>query len=46
LFESAREETEEAIAQFERVLAARNDLDLLCEQYNVTEQHLSGTWLL
>ena len=35
---------EEAHAQFERVLAVRNDLGLLAEEYNVSGRHLSGNF--
>ena len=36
--------TEEARAQFERVLAVANDLGLLSEEYNVPGKHLSGNF--
>jgi GH15 family glucan-1,4-alpha-glucosidase len=35
---------DEAHAQFERVLAVRNDLGLLAEEYNVPGRHLSGNF--
>jgi len=35
---------EEARAQFERVLAACNDLGLLAEEYNVPASHLAGNF--
>ena len=35
---------DEAQAQFERVLAVRNDLGLLAEEYNVSGGHLSGNF--
>ena len=35
---------EEAAAQFERVLAVRNDLGLLSEEYNVPGRHLAGNF--
>jgi GH15 family glucan-1,4-alpha-glucosidase len=35
---------DEAHAQFERVLAVRNDLGLLAEEYNVSGGHLSGNF--
>jgi GH15 family glucan-1,4-alpha-glucosidase len=34
----------EAAAQFERVLAVRNDLGLLSEEYNVPGRHLAGNF--
>jgi GH15 family glucan-1,4-alpha-glucosidase len=36
--------TDEAVAQLERVLAVRNDLGLLSEEYNVPGQHLAGNF--
>ena len=36
--------TEEATAQFERVLAVGNDLGLLSEEYNVPARHLAGNF--
>ena len=36
--------TEEAVAQFERVLDVRNDLGLLSEEYNVPARQLSGNF--
>ncbi len=36
--------TEEARAQFERVLAVCNDVDLLAEEYNVPGRHLAGNF--
>jgi GH15 family glucan-1,4-alpha-glucosidase len=36
--------TEEAIAQFERVLTVRNDLGLLSEEYNIPGRHLAGNF--
>jgi len=35
---------DEARAQFERVLAVRNDLGLLSEEYNVPAKHLAGNF--
>ncbi|MDR5836533.1 glycoside hydrolase family 15 protein [Caballeronia sp. LZ034LL] len=35
---------DEALAQFERVLAVRNDLGLLAEEYNLPGRHLSGNF--
>jgi GH15 family glucan-1,4-alpha-glucosidase len=35
---------DEAIAQFERVLAVRNDLGLLAEEYDVKGRRLSGNF--
>ena len=35
---------EAAVAQFERVLAVRNDLGLLSEEYNVPGRHLAGNF--
>ena len=36
--------TEEARAQFERVLAVRNDVGLLSEEYDVPARHLAGNF--
>ena len=36
--------SEAAVAQFERVLAVRNDLGLLSEEYNVPGRHLAGNF--
>ena len=35
---------EEAVAQFERLLAVGNDLGLFAEEYNVPAQHLTGNF--
>ncbi len=35
---------EEAVAQFERLLAVGNDLGLFAEEYNVPAQHMTGNF--
>jgi GH15 family glucan-1,4-alpha-glucosidase len=37
-------ETQEAAAQFERVLAVQNDVGLLSEEFNVPAGHLAGNF--